>query len=254
MKSIPKFNSKKYFNNPTVLIVLITIVLIAIIFYLDYTNTNINSNINSIPNQDATEHFSSSYLDLFSYKQSLPPTAKVNRISNMQSTNKSIESEPVKQIEIPKKHVFLELSKKNFLYTGFIYDKNKNEYMKLVAEQKSPDSIKAFDTNENQIGEFIKNMYNTYHFELVLYPDSTIDVSVINGSYDISISLSDKNDIFYLINHSDKWIDIGYMSKQNIVGRIYSENDSYKINLFEEYKNFMNLIVLALFFYLIHKK
>ncbi len=248
MKSIPKFNSKKYFSNPTLLIILVIIVLIAIIFYLDFSNSNKN-NINYSQNQDTSEHFSSSYLDLFSYKQPLPPIAKINRDS---SSNLST-SEPVKQIEIPKKHVFLQLSKKNFLYTGLIYDKNKNEYMKLIAEQKSPESIKIYDTDENQIGKYIKNMYNTYHFELALYPDSTIDISVIDGSYNISVNLSDGDDLFYLIK-GDKWIDIGYMSKKNIVGRIYSENDTYKINLFQEHKKFMNIIVLALFFYLIHKK
>ncbi len=254
MKSIPKFNSKKYFSNPTVSIVLVIVVLIAIIFYLDYSTYSQSSTYSQ--NQDTSEHFSSSYLDLFSYKQSLPPIAKIDRDSsnNLSSSQGLIKSEPVKQIETPKKHVFLQLSKKNFLYTGLIYDKNKNEYMKIEAEQKSPDSIKVYDTDENQIGKYIKNMYNTYHFELALYPDSTIDVSVIDGSYNISVNLSDANDVFYLINHSNEWIDIGYMSKKNIVGRIYFENDTYKINLFDEHKKFMNIIVLALFFYLIHKK
>ena len=204
------------------------------------------------------EHFSSNYLDLFTYKQSLPPPI-TEKIKTKNQSIDSNNSSNLTMIEIPKKYVYLKI-KQNDLepsqITGIVFNKDESEYMRWKSNWGlNAKLMKGYDVREKEIGKLTSHIYQKYNFELDLYPDSKIQVDILNGKNDLSIQ--NNNVLFYLVhNHhksqkEEKWIDVCSMSKKNVVGRIYFDNNLYKINVFEEYKESMNLIVLALYFMIV---
>ena len=156
-------------------------------------------------------------------------------------------TEAVNNQELIKKetrHIYIKnnsnkLHKSNDYY---LYNKKKYNYAKInIVNNK----LIIFDKNNNKIGQLIKHYYNDYSIESDIFLNKEITVNFTNHFKDAKINIINNNKYFYVKKNSFDEEYIIYMYALKIgkikIIRSFNENPIYKIIVYEEYKEYLNI-------------
>ena len=188
-------------------------------------------------------------LDLLDYnfnkKKELNIESNNNNLltNNTLSTNNIISNNEIKKNSIKKKMKYILIINKNDNY--YFYDKHNKNYMKINLLNNKKINIKN-NKNEN-IGNLISEKYNKLTFNIIFYKNN-LNIEYINNFNAIKLYLDNDDKVFYIkknynINNKSNNIYNIYLYALNI-GKINynSITNIYRINIYEEYKIYLNLI------------
>ena len=236
--------------NYNILVILLLIIIIFFYFNKMLINDNLNNN----------EHFTE-LLDVFNNLMSY--TNKHAIIKNIDSSsnnnenkneNKNIKDNivnPKNNIEsLFKKNIYIIYNKESHnTFELYFYNYKNQLYLKCKIKNNS---FLIVDKNNKEIGNLINNMYQTYKFSLKeLYEDDIFYFSFLKDYNTIKIVPENKTYHLYIkkyvspnIKNEHILYTLYYFEKE--IGYIYINNKNYKIELFDKYKNLLNLFGIGL--------
>jgi hypothetical protein len=188
----------------------------------NFFNSNSNSN--------------STLLDFISYVSQDKPVPYTKTILKDQET--------VKQSDPKTETRFIYLEKidtnangiKKTKVTYIFYNKSYNKYMTLYGTNLKDIVVK--DIDNNYVGKYVKEKYNKYNFELVFYKDNIINVQFLDNYKSVRLFLEDDDKVFTIKNNN-----IYLFTKK--IGQINEDGSKYKIIVYQEYKEYLNLFALG---------
>jgi hypothetical protein len=146
------------------------------------------------------------------------------------------ESKQVNKQE--KRYVYIEPTDNPSKYR--FYDKNYNNYTNLYIDQQN---IKLYDPNNNIIGKLISEIYNKFTLNIDYYNKNNIHIDFYNNFNELKLYVEDDDKYFYIKNIDNEYSI--FLFNKNI-GKIYYDNSYYKIIVYEDYKNYLNLFGIGL--------
>ena len=193
-----------------------------------------------------SENFSNStFLDFVSYvSQDKPVPYKKATIRNQEQEQKQ-KQKIIKQVDSKKEIRFIYLEKistnasKNKIRTKstyIFYNKSYNKYMTLHATTLK--NIVVKDIDNNYVGKYLKEKHNKFNFELIFYKDNVINVQFLDNYKSVRLFLEDDDKVFIIKNNN-----IYLFTKK--IGQINEDGNKYKIVVYEEYKEYLNLFALG---------
>ena len=233
--------------NYNILVILLLIIIIFFYFNKMLINDNLNNN----------EHFTE-LLDVFNNLMSY--TNKPVIIKNIYSSsdnlneNKNLKDNVIKHsnnIEsLFKKNIYVIYNKESHnTFELYFYNYKNQLYLKCKIKNNS---FLIVDKNNKEIGNLINNMYQTYKFSLKeLYEEDIFYFSFLKDYNTIKIYPENKTYNLYIkkyvspsIKNEHILYTLYYFEKE--IGYIYINNKNYKIELFDKYKNLLNLFGIGL--------
>jgi hypothetical protein len=155
-----------------------------------------------------------------------PPNIIVNNVNNFSRTIKYIY---LKKIDNNK---------------YFFYNKNNDVYLTVFqSENNYEKKIIIKDLQNNIIGNLINHIYNKIIIKTSLYKNN-INIDFSNNFQTIKIYLTDDDKYFNIIMKDNNYTINLFMEN---IGKIKydKDDDLYKIMVYEQYKNYLNLIGIA---------
>lgn len=130
-----------------------------------------------------------------------------------------------------------------------LYDKDSNLYMKIGGKFNDYEKkISIKDIKNNIIGNLISEKYNTLTFKLNFYNNKKLNISYIDNYHSVKVYLENDDKVFYIIYKNSNYyiylfnnLEIGIVKRER-----NKEKNIYKIMVYEDYKNYLNLIALGL--------
>ena len=146
-----------------------------------------------------------------------------------------------------KKYIYLiENERNNQLFKYRFYDKNMNNYMNFYGRLGFIKEVKIFDLENNIIGNLLNEKYNKFILKSELYENRNINIEFYNNFKEAKIYLDDSDKIFFIKIVNNTYLLYLY---SKFIGKIYFEksgkNNKYKIGVYEEYKNYLNLFAIG---------
>ena len=241
--------------------ILVILLLIIIIFFY-FNKMLVNDTINN--NTDNNEHFTE-LLDVFNNLMIYTNKQIIIKNHNFSSNNinenknenniKDITKDNIvkhsNNIEsLFKKNIYVIYNKESH-NTFELYFYNYKNQLYLKCKIKNNDFM-IVDKNNKEIGNLINNMYQTYKFSLKeLYEEDIFYFSFLKDYNTIKIYPENKTYHLYIkkyvppsIKNEHILYTLYYFEKE--IGYIYINNKSYKIELFDKYKNLLNLFGIGL--------
>ena len=237
--------------NYNIIVVLLLIIIIFFYFNKMLMRDNINNN----------EHFTELLVvfnNLMSYTNkpaiikkldSSPDNINVNKNENNNLKNNNIK--PSNNIEsLFKKNIYIIYNKESHnTFELYFYNYKNQLYLKCKIKNNG---FMIVDKNNKEIGSLINNMYQTYKFSLKkLYEEDIFYFSFLKDYNTIKIFPENKTYHLYIkkyvppnIKNEDILYTLYYFEKE--IGYIYINNKNYKIELFDKYKNLLNLFGIGL--------
>jgi len=232
--------------NYNILVILLLIIIIFFYFNKMLIKDTINNN---------NEHFTE-LLDVFNNLMSYTnkPIIIKNKEFSSNKNNNNIKDNivnPKNNIEsLFKKNIYIIYNKESH-NTFELYFYNYKNQLYLKCKIKNNDFM-IVDKNNKEIGNLINNMYQTYKFSLKeLYEEDIFYFSFLKDYNTIKIYPENKTYHLYIkkyvipsIKNEHILYTLYYFEKE--IGYIYINNKSYKIELFDKYKNLLNLFGIGL--------
>jgi hypothetical protein len=234
--------------------ILVILLLIIIIFF--YFNKML---INDNKNNDNYEHFTELLVvfnNLMSYtnKPDIIKNKNSSEDNNNNNNNNNIKNNVIKHsnniVSVFKKNIYIIYNKESHnTFELYFYNYKNQLYLKCKIKNNT---FLIVDKNNKEIGSLINNMYQTYKFSLKeLYEEDIFYFSFMKDYNTIKIYPDNKTYNLYIkkyINPSVKnehiIYTLYYFEKE--IGYIYINNKNYKIELFDKYKNLLNLFGVGL--------
>ena len=175
-----------------------------------------------------------------------------NIINNYSNVNNNINIDKINGNEsltkINKKHIFIienESFEGKFKYR--FYDKEFNNYMNLYGRLGGViKELKLLDLENNIIGNLLSEKHNKFILNSNLYGEKNINIEFYNNFNEIKIYLNDSDKIFFIKNIKNTYLIYLY---SKFIGKIYflkeGKINKYKITVYEEYKNYLNLFAIG---------
>jgi hypothetical protein len=213
---------------------IVLIFIIIIIFYI--------SNF-YIFNKSKIENFTD-FLDLLDYN--FNKKREINSNNNEALNNTLISNNEIKKTYIKKKMKHILIINKNSNY--YFYDKHNKNYMQIKLLKK----INIINYKNENIGNLISEKYNKLVFNIIFYKNN-LNMEYIDNFNAIKLYLDNDDKIFYIKKNYN-------INKNNLSNNIYniylyalnigkinynSITSIYRINIYEEYKIYLNLIGLG---------
>jgi hypothetical protein len=238
---------------------ILVILLLVIIIFFYFNKMLIKDNLKN------NEHFTellNVFNNLMSYtnkppiiqnKDSSPNNINKNKNQN-KNENKNIKDNivnPKNNIEsLFKKNIYIIYNKESHnAFELYFYNYKNQLYLKCIINNNN---FMIVDKNNKEIGSLINNMYQTYKFSLKeLYDEDIFYFSFLKDYNTIKIYPENKTYHLYIKKYLNPSIKnehilytLYYFEKE--IGYIYINNKSYKIELFDKYKNLLNLFGIGL--------
>jgi hypothetical protein len=249
--------------------ILVILLLIIIIFFyfnkmLFSNNNNINNNNYNINNN---EHFTE-LLDVFNNLMNYTNKSSIiknknsisnNNINENKNENNLKDKYNIKDIVVKHNNNIESLFKKNIFviynkeshntFELYFYNYKNQLYLKCKIKNNT---FLIVDKNNKEIGNLINNMYQTYKFSLKeLYEEDIFYFSFLKDYNTIKIYPENKTYNLYIKKYVSSNIknehivySLYYFEKE--IGYIYINNKNYKIELFDKYKNLLNLFGIGI--------
>ena len=237
--------------NYNILVILFFIIIIFFYFNKMLINDTINNN---------NEHFTE-LLDVFnnlmSYtnkpiiiKNKDSSSNKINEIKNNNNIKDNVVKHSNKIESLFKKNIYVIYNKESHnTFELYFYNYKNQLYLKCKIKNNT---FLIVDKNNKEIGSLINNMYQTYKFSLKeLYEEDIFYFSFLKDYNTIKIYPENKTYHLYIkkyvipsIKNEHILYTLYYFEKE--IGYIYINNKSYKIELFDKYKNLLNLFGIGL--------
>jgi hypothetical protein len=159
---------------------------------------------------------------------------------NKNSPQSETTSKPKKR-SIIKKYIYLSKVSYDTNVTKYIFTNKKNlAYLHILMNQYNKILIK--DVSNNIIGKDISRIHNKVILNINLY-DKNIVVEYFNRFKSIKIYVEDSDKIFY-INKKEEYYTIYLYA--NYIGTVIYDNEKYRITVFEDYKEYLNLFGIGI--------
>ena len=244
--------------------ILVILFLIISIFYFFNKILNDTTNNNNIDDNN-NEHFTELLVvfnNLMNYSNKSTITKnnnennnKNNNENNNKNNNKNnkdkfIINNKEKNIEdLFKKNIYILYNREsNNIFELYFYNYKNQLYLKCKIRNNH---FIILDKNNKEIGKLLRNMYQTYKFSLKeLYVDDIFYFSFMKD-YD-TIKIYPENQTYNL--YIKKYVSSNIKNKHIVYTLYYFEkeigyiyiNKNYKIELFDKYKNLLNLFGIGL--------
>ena len=241
--------------------ILVILLLIIIIFFY-FNKMLIKDTINN--NTDNNEHFTE-LLDVFNNLMSYtnkPIIIKNNNFST-NNINENKNENNIKDItkdnivkhsnnieSLFKKNIYVIYNKESHnTFELYFYNYKNQLYLKCKIKNNT---FLIVDKNNKEIGSLINNMYQTYKFSLKeLYEEDIFYFSFLKDYNTLKIYPENKTYNLYIkkyvipsIKNEPILYTLYYFEKE--IGYIYINNKNYKIEIFDKYKNLLNLFGIGL--------
>jgi hypothetical protein len=216
-----------------------------------YNSNNLKKYNNATVNQENFIGVSSLLLTLVG-NNNINTIVNDNIINNHSNVNNNIKVDKINEknplTKINKKHIFIienESFEGKFKYR--FYDKELNNYMNLYGSLGVViKELKLLDLENNIIGNLLSEKHNKFILNSNLYGEKNINIEFYNNFNEIKIYLNDSDKIFFIKNVKNTYLIYLY---SKFIGKIYflkeGKNNKYKITVYEEYKNYLNLFALG---------
>jgi len=205
---------------------------------MNYTNKppiikNTDSNSNNI-NENKNKN---------KYNNNNNNITKDNTTDTVVKNNNNIES-------LFKKNIYIIYNKESHnIFELYFYNYKNQLYLKCKIKNND---FMIVDKNNKEIGSLINNIYQIYKFSLKeLYEEDIFYFSFLKDYNTIKIVPENKTYHLYIkkyvspnIKNKHILYTLYYFEKE--IGYIYINNKNYKIELFDKYKNLLNLFGIGL--------
>ena len=194
--------------------------------------------------KETKENFTQ-FLELINYYTS---TNKDNNNNSIILNEEHIDKKSINSISEPKKIKYIYIGKNNTNKYNF-YNKDYKIYIYLIYSEKNyQKNIFIKDYKNNNIGELINEKYNKIVLNAIIY-NNNINIEYLDNFNSVKLYLDNDDKIFFLKkNENDYFI---YLYSMKIGKIIYDEKkDLYKIMVYKEYKDYLNLFGFGLIFLL----
>jgi len=165
------------------------------------------------------------------------------------------------------RHIYIKnnSNKSNNSKDYYLYNKKKYNYAKLNVNMNH-NKIAILDKNDNKLGNLTKHHYNDYYIESEIFVNKEIIVNFINQYDDAKINIKDDDKYFYIkkiqnvnndnidLSDNDNSIDMYIIYVYGLkIGKIknisdkmhHSNNSIFKIIVYEEYKEYLNIFAMV---------
>jgi hypothetical protein len=173
------------------------------------------------------------------------------KYDNRQKTYSKIIDNP-ELIKKETRHIYIKNNSKDY----YLYNKKKYNYSKINIDLNN-NKLVIFDNHNNKIGKLIKNYYNDYFIESDIFLNKDITVNFTNHYRNAKINIKNDNKYFYVKKYA---YDNYEKNKEDTINTLYNiymyalkigkikmisgynkENAIYKIIVYEEYKDYLNI-------------
>jgi hypothetical protein len=203
-----------------------------------------NDNLN-IPNKNnVSTNYNTTEVNKTEVNKTEVNNTEVNNteVNNTEVNKKQVNKKQVNKTEVNTKQetriIYIEQTHNPSKYR--FYDKNFNNYTNLYIDDKN---IKLYDINNNIIGKLISEIYNKFTLSYDFYDKNNIHIDFYNNFKELKLYIEDDDKYFYIKN-IDNIYRIFLFNKN--IGKIDYDNFTYKIIVYEEYKNYLNLFAVGL--------
>lgn len=226
-------------NNIKLFIILLLICYIIVIIYL-YIHRNYQNKEDFIGILDIlTQYNDSLKMESLQNVNSILTDESANEPISEQKVNSNLYSKPATR--------YIYISETNDPSKYRFYDKNFNNYANLYIDQKN---IKLYDINNNIIGKLINEIYNKFTLNIDYYNKNNIHIEFYNNFKELKLYIDDDDKYFYVKSiKSINDIYTIFLFNKNI-GKIYYDNSNYKIIVYEDYRNYLNLFGIGFILFL----
>jgi hypothetical protein len=212
-----------------------------IILYLSflikiYQNNNLKNKSEAISENFSNSNSNSTLLDFISYiSQDKPVPYKKGIMKDQERVKQTDPKTETRFIYLEKIDTNANGNKKRKVSYIF-YNKSYNKYMTLHATNLKDIVVK--DVDSNYVGKYVKEKHNKFNFELVFYKDNIINVQFLDNYKSVRLFLEDDDKVFTIKNNN-----IYLFTKK--IGQINEDGSKYKIIVYQEYKEYLNLFALG---------
>ena len=226
---------------------ILTIILLIIYIYLiyllyEYINKNYTINENFIDILD----FMNDSIDKFK-----DPNKNLKDIIKYQPNKDKSKTETLNTDNVKKESDIRFIYLYHFKRSNYFvfYNKNYEDYIKIIPKINDyKKTINIEDIKNNIIGSLLTEKYNIYTYQIDIYLKK-ITIEFIEEYRSIKIYLEDGDKIFY-IKHNKTINNDSYkiFLYEKLIGKIKYNDDNkmYKIMVFKEYKENLNLFGIGL--------